>query len=172
VKRSSRNASTLMKSCILKISLVVFLTGFISHRTALGGTYEVGESVSPFQAKDQHEKNFTFDPLSTRFLLVSHDMDAGKSANSALDKIGPKSLAQRKVIYIANIVGMPSIGRMFAFPKMKKYSHQIILGDDADWISKFPAQEGKVTVLSLTGGKITSIRFWSPAAEPLDGFLK
>jgi hypothetical protein len=161
-----------MKSCTLKISLFILFAGLFGSLPALAGAYEAGQTVAPFKATDQHEKAFTFDPMGTRFLLISHDMEAGKSANSVLDEAGSAKLAESKVVYVANIVGMPSIGRLFAFPKMRKYSHQIILGDDADLISKFPVQAGKVTVLLLTGGKITSIRFWSPATEALAGFLK
>jgi hypothetical protein len=161
-----------MKTCASKSFFAVLLMGLFSSLPALAGTYEAGQMVAPFKATDQHEKAFTFDPMSTRFLLISHDMEAGKSANSVLNEAGSAKLAESKVVYVANIVGMPSIGRLFAFPKMRKYSHQIILGDDADLISKFPVQAGKVTVPSLTGGKITSIRFWSPATEALAGFLK
>ena len=73
---------------------------------------------------------------------------------------------------IANIHGMPGVGRMFALPKMKKYSHRIILGDDADLITRFPEQTGKVTVLTLDGDKVTAIRFWTPESEPIDSLLK
>jgi hypothetical protein len=67
---------------------------------------------------------------------------------------------------------MPGVGRMFALPKMKKYSHQIILGDDAELIAKFPVTAGKVTVLALTGGKVSSIKYWTPGTDVLDDFLK
>jgi hypothetical protein len=67
---------------------------------------------------------------------------------------------------------MPGIGRTFALPKMRKYVHQIILGDDAALIANFPEQKGKVTVLSLSGGKVKSITYWTPGTEGVDGFLK
>ena len=67
---------------------------------------------------------------------------------------------------------MPGVGRMFAMPKMKKYVHRIILGDDAALIARFPEQKDKVTVLRLADGKVAAIGYWSPGAEPLDGVLK
>ena len=73
---------------------------------------------------------------------------------------------------MANIHGMPGIGRMFAMPKMRKYVHRIILGDDEALIAKFPEQKGKVTVLKIDGGKISSVRYWKPGDEPLDDILK
>ena len=57
-------------------------------------------------------------------------------------------------------------------PKMRKYVHRIILGDDANLIAKFPEQKGKVTVLKLSGGNVSSESYWDPATEKLDDKLK
>jgi hypothetical protein len=55
---------------------------------------------------------------------------------------------------------------------MKKYTHRIILGDDAALIADFPEQKGKVTVLGLSKGKVTSVGYWDPSTEGVDNFLK
>jgi hypothetical protein len=55
---------------------------------------------------------------------------------------------------------------------LKKDTHRIILLDDAGLIAKFPQQEGKVTVLKLTSGRIQSISYWNPESDPVDNFLK
>ena len=81
-------------------------------------------------------------------------------------------LGSKKAVYMANIFGMPGIGRMFAMPKMKKYNHQIILADDEALITRFPQQTGKVTVLTLSDGKVSSIDYWAPGTEGIDVFLK
>ena len=75
-------------------------------------------------------------------------------------------------VYVTNIHGMPGIGRMFAMPKMKKYAHRIVLGDDEALIAKFPEEKGKVTVLKLNGGKVTAVSYWTPGAESIDEVLK
>lgn len=134
--------------------------------------YAQGSTVKAFSAKDQHEQAYTFDAKTTRYLLVSHDMETGKKANGALTALGKDHLPGKKAVYIANIHGMPGIGRMFALPKMKKYSHRIILGDDAALIADFPEQKGKVTVLGLSNGRVTSVSYWDPATEGVDNFLK
>ena len=139
---------------------------------AQAAPYAVGTKVESFTAKDQHEKSFTFKPAETRFLLVSHDMETGKKANAALTALGKDYLPAKNAVYVANIHGMPGIGRMFAMPKMKKYAHRIILGDDEELIAKFPEQKDKVTVLKLTDGKVSSIAYWNPGADPLDAVLK
>lgn len=134
--------------------------------------YAKGDTVKPFTAKDQHEQAYAFDAKSTRYLLVSHDMDTGKKANGALTVLGKDHLASKKTVYIANIHGMPGIGRAFALPKMKKYEHRIILADDAALIASFPEQKGKVTVLGLENGKVRSVQYWDPATEGVNNFLK
>ena len=140
--------------------------------SALGAPCEVGQSLANFSAKDQHEQAFEFKSASLRYLLVSHDMDTGKRANAALHAAGADYLPGKRAAYLANIHGMPGIGRVFALPKMRKYCHRIILGDDAELITRFPEQTGKVTILTLDGDKITAIRFWTPESEPIDSVLK
>lgn len=143
-----------------------------SSMSAWAAPDETGQAVVSFQAKDQHEKDFAWQPKETRFLLVSHEMETGKRANAVLTTVGPENLVRKQVGYVANIYGMPAIGRVFALPKMKKYSHRIILGDDAELIARFPTGAGKVTVLMMSGGKVVSIKFWNPGTDALDGFLK
>jgi len=67
---------------------------------------------------------------------------------------------------------MPGIGRFFALPKMKKYAHPIILGDDEALIARFPQQPGKVTVLALADGKLQALTYWTPGTDDLAGCLK
>ena len=160
-----------MKQAIKTIS-IAFVTSVMGISLAISAPYEKGQRVDAFQAKDQFDNAFTFKPAETKFLLVSHDMETGKKANTALTALGKDYLGSKKAVYMANVFGMPGVGRMFAIPKMKKYSHRIILGDDAALIAHFPEQKGKVTVLGLSGGKVESISYWTPAAEGVDGYLK
>lgn len=156
---------------IHRLITTAIITG-LAICTAHAAPYATGSKVEAFSAKTQHDKEFTFKPANTQFLLVTHDMETGKKANAILTTVGPDNLTNKKVVYLANIHGMPGVGRMFALPKMRKYSHTIILGDDAGLIAKFPAEKNKVTVLKLSDGKVTSVRYWDPGAEDVDGFLK
>ena len=161
-----------MRPQFIKLAGTALATAALSISLAFAGPYEKGQSVESFQAKDQFETAFTFKPSDTRYLLVSHDMDTGKKANAVLSPLGKDYLGSKKAVYMANIFGMPGIGRMFAMPKMKKYNHKIILADDAALIARFPAQAGKVTVLSLSGGKVESVAYWTPGAENIASVLK
>jgi hypothetical protein len=116
--------------------------------------------------------DYHFKPADMKYLLVSHDMETGKKANAVLTTLGKDYFSNHKAAYLANIHGMPGIGRMFAIPKMKKYAHRIILGDDPELIAKFPMQAGKVTVIAISEGKVQSISYWSPGESKLDDLLK
>ena len=151
---------------------MLFAVSLAGAASAFAAPYQKGDRVETFQAKDQYDQAYVFKPAETRYLLVTHDMETGKKANAVLTTVGKENLVRKKVVYLANIHGMPGIGRMFAIPKMKKYSHTIILGDDADLIARFPAETGKVTVLGLENGKVASVKYWNPGVEPLDGCLK
>jgi hypothetical protein len=161
-----------MRSQFIKLTGIALAATAISISLSLAAPYADGSKVEPFTAKDQHENAVTFKPADSRFLLVSHDMETGKKANAVLSPLGKEFLGSKKAVYMANIFGMPGIGRMFAIPKMKKYSHRIVLADDAALIAHFPAQAGKVTVLTLADGKVASIAYWTPGAEGLDAYLK
>jgi hypothetical protein len=156
-----------IKSAGIAIAAVALTLGI-----TFAAPYAVGSKVEPFEAKDQFEAAYKFKPAETRFLMVSHDMETGKKANGVLTNLGKDYLGSKKAVYMANIFGMPGIGRMFAMPKMKKYAHQIILADDAALIANFPAQAGKVTVLKLTGGKVESVAYWTPGVDDVNGLLK
>jgi hypothetical protein len=158
---------TFLSRTVIALAAVVATAGF-----TIAAPYQKGDRVEAFQAKTQHDQAYAFKPSETRYLLVSHDMETGKKANAVLTTVGRENLTRKKVVYLANIHGMPGVGRMFALPKMKKYSHTIVLGDDANLIARFPVETGKVTMLTLVGGQVASVQYWKPGEESLDNFLK
>ncbi len=127
----------------------------------------VGDAVPAIVANDQHGAPFQF-TNGIRFLLVVTEMAASKSANQKLAAAGAGFLEQHHAAYLMDIHTMPAIARVFALPKMRKYPHRIVLVDTPDALAAFPAQPGRVTVLSLTpAGRVEKISFWDPASEPV-----
>ncbi len=161
-----------MKKRLIKIWSAGIFISLFGVCGLLAAPYEKGQAVESFKAEDQYGTAFALEPSKTKFVLVSHDMETGKKANAALTALGKEFLPDKKAVYVANIDGMPAIGRMFAIPKMKKYSHRIILGDDAALIARFPKQAGKVTVLTLANGKVQSIAYWTPGVDAVGIYLK
>jgi len=100
-------------------------------------------------------------------------MGTGKKANVKLDQKGKEFFKEKQIAFVANIHGMPGIWRLFAFKKMKTYSHRIIYGDDAHLMDPFPEKDDHVTVLKLDEQqKVTQISYWDPAKEEVDQHLK
>lgn len=129
-----------------------------------------GDTVPVIEAFDQHEKPFALGD-DAAWLLVSFDMGTGKAANRYFEDKGATYLDEKRAVFVANIYGMPGVGRMFALPKMRKYPHRIILADAEGLLDPFPTQDGRVTVIKLAPGRvIEAIRFWDPKkdAAPLE----
>lgn len=138
---------------------------------ASDGVYEKGTPVAVFKGKDQHEKEFELAP-GVRFLLVSFDMSTGKKANQALAELGGDFLPEHHAVFAANILGMPGIGKFFAFKKMRKYPHRIICMEQEGFTDPFPAKDERVTLLTLAPDlKIETIQYWDPESTPLPELL-
>jgi len=163
---------TTMNCSFVKSTGTAIATAALTLGITFAAPYAVGSKVEPFNATDQFEAAFTFKPSVDRYLPASHDMETGTTANAVLSPLGKDFLVSKKAVYMANIFGMPGIGRTFAMPKMKKYNHRIILADDATLIANFPVQAGKATVLTLSGGKVGSSACWNSRTDDIGAFLK
>ncbi len=134
--------------------------------------YKKGSAVAAFQAKDQHGKDYQF-KKGTKYLVVTFDMSTGKKVNKQLAAKGATYLTEKKAVYVANIFGMPGIGRAFALPKMRRYPHTIILADEENLLARFPKVDKKATVLTLNSqGVVQSVSYWDPKSQKVEEFLK
>lgn len=124
--------------------------------------YQESDGLDPFTTKDQHEKDYTLEP-SVRLVIVAFEMGPGKAANSFLATKPADFLERNRAVFLADIHGMPGLGRMFALPKMKKYPHRILLADVEGFLARYPEKEAMLTVLQLDeAGKIAAIKFVEP----------
>jgi hypothetical protein len=134
-------------------------------------TYKVGDTLAAFEVKDAKEVGYTYEPGKLSYLIVSYEMSPGKAVNKYLSAKPADYLEKHQAAFMANIYGMPGIGRFFALPKMAKYDHRILLADSETLLTRHPAKDGLVTVFSFDSkGVITSIRELDPAKE-LDGLF-
>ena len=133
---------------------------------------EAGDKFPEFNAKDQHDTDYQFEP-GTKAVLIAFDMANSKKANKILAKQGAEFLDDNKAVYVSDIYGMPGIGRFFAFPKMKKYPHRIILADAENLLSAFPRKDNRVTIIRLNDRAVVqSIVFWNPKEDSLRDYLE
>jgi hypothetical protein len=158
-----------MNSVYLLLLTVLCATFALAGRA---GELKAGDTVPAFPAKDQFGKAFNFEP-GLRFLLLGFDMTVSKQANLKLADLGAGWLEKHQAAYVLDVHTMPAVARLFALPKMRKYPHRIILGEDESLLAPFPRQAGRITLLVLARDlKIQEIRFWNPATEGLGGVLK
>jgi hypothetical protein len=157
-----------MKVSRLLLPLIILVSVITAQaESSSAQTYQIGDKFVGFKALDQHEKAINVSPQEgVRHLIVSFTMGVGKSANGFFEEIGAAYLEKNHAVFLANIYGMPGIGRMFALPKMKKYPHQIVLGDDEHLLDRFPSEDNKLTMISFDAeGTITAIRFLDPKKD-------
>ncbi|MCC5024912.1 MAG: hypothetical protein J6386_19920 [Candidatus Synoicihabitans palmerolidicus] len=152
---------------IATLLFIPFYAAILGAAEPESNTYSVGEKFTPLAVKDQHEKDAQVSPASgTKHLIVSFAMGTGKAANRYFDKKSAPFLQSHDAAFLANIYGMPGIGRIFAMSKMKKYLHRILLGDDEHLLDRFPTQKGNLTVFDFNAdGTIAAIRFLDPDDE-------
>lgn len=127
----------------------------------------VGGAIPAIVAKDQRGAAYTF-TNGTAYLLIALDMDSAKAANPKLASQGAGFLEKHGAVYLMDIHTMPSIARVFALPKMRKYPQRIVLIETADSMNWVPVKTKRLTVLKLTPeGRIEKIAYWQPAKEPV-----
>jgi hypothetical protein len=87
---------------------------------------------------------------ATTTVLFAADMAAKRIVQALLDARDADYLPQHQAVFIADIHGMPRIiTKLFALPRLRKCSYDILLIEDADVGARFPRRDGEVTVLGL-----------------------
>ncbi|MFY9141872.1 hypothetical protein [Sulfuricurvum sp.] len=127
--------------------------------------YKIGQSVMPLDLKDQFDKHIVLKSMP-KTLVMAFEKGTSATVNDCLGKQNGTYLTEHKAAYIADISPMPSfIAEAFALPKMRKYPYTVLLIRDEEIGLKFPAQEGKITILRMEGNMIKSIEYVATADE-------
>lgn len=128
--------------------------------------YKVGDVLPAFEVKDAKDGAFQYEPGKLAYLVVSYEMSPGKAVNGFLATKPADFLESHRAAFLANIYGMPGIGRFFALPKMKRYPHRILLADSETLLARHPVKDGFITVFTFDArGAITDIRQLDPDKE-------
>ncbi len=148
------------------VRTVAFFTAVLLTHVASAAPLSVGDSFPVLKGmQDQHEAAYPM-PEGTRHVAVAFSMGAGKAANRYFSEQGAAYLPAEEAVFIANIYGMPGIGRLFAMPKMRKYPHRIMIADEEGLLDFLPQENGAVTVFELNEiGGIESITYWDPSSD-------
>jgi hypothetical protein len=156
-----------MQKKTFKLKLAVLFFSILTSINAIAANVEIGKPFPVLVATDQHEKIFHLTD-KVQYILVSFDMSTGKKTNRYLEAKGQAFLDGHQAVFMANIDGMPWIGRQFALPKMRRYPHQIILLDQPGLLDDFPKKPNCVSVFKLDEKHIVeAVEFWNPEAAEL-----
>lgn len=137
----------------------------ISCVIAWAAPYQIGEPVKALTLEDQFGKKHTLKEYP-RTVVMAFEKETAATANDLFGSQKNDYLSEHHALYIADISPMPSfIAEAFALPKMRKYPYAILLIRDEETGLKFPAAEGKITILRMEGNAIRSIEYAATAEE-------
>lgn len=124
-----------------------------------------GAALSETVMKDQNDKEQKIDSQA-KCLVFARDMDSNKVVTAALESSGGGKLSEKSCFYVADVSGMPSmIMKMFALPKMKKYSYPVLLDHEGKITKDFPFKAKQATLIRLNNLKVDSVQYLANADE-------
>jgi len=127
--------------------------------------YKVGQSAMPLDLNDQFGKRYTLKAMP-KTLIMAFEKGTGATVNEYLTLQEKGYLAKNKAAFVADISQMPKfITESFALPKMRKYTHTVLLIQDEEQGLNFPAQEDKITVMKFRGNFLTKVEFIETAEQ-------
>ena len=150
------------------MKLLITCLLFIS---TLSAELKVGESFPTLTLVDQFNVKTEIKTKGSTTLLLSFEKDVSSQIKTYLDTKEKYFLSTNSIMYISDISSMPSfITRMFALPKMKKFTFKVALINDEKEALFIDRKKGKVSVVTLKNNRIQTIKFVEPKA--LDSILK
>lgn len=142
----------------LRLWLTLPLLVGVLASTAAAEPLRPGLPLPAIQLDDQHGAPAPIG-REVRLVLFTRDMDGGNLVKAALAEDGAQRLAAASAVYVSDISRMPGlITRIFALPSLRKRPYRIVLDRDGEATAAFPAEAGKVTVLTLADGSIQEIQ--------------
>lgn len=137
---------------------------------SLASPLKEGEVYEAITIKDQFERDYSIEGI--RCILFSGDKTSGEIGHEAISRLGAHFLDDKKIAYISDMSGIPSlVYTFFMEDKFKSYPYRLGLIWERDIAAKFPKKETQVTVLLLEDNTITSIKYFD-STEDLEEFLK
>jgi len=130
-----------------------------------GAAYQVGQSVAPLELQDQFGKHIAL-KVMPKTVIMAFEKGTSGTVNEYLAAQNKDYLGLHNSAFIADISQMPNfITESFALPKMRKFSHTVLLIRDEELGLRFPAQEEKITVMKFQGNRVSAIEFVSTAEQ-------
>ncbi len=131
----------------------------------------IGNQVDFSLLEDQYGHPFKHEDVMNTVLYVNN-MRGKKITRDALVGIDLSCLDAGRVVYLADISGMPSlISKLIAVPKMRDYDYPIWLDYSGLATEQLPVREDMVTLIQVSAGAIRSLEFISDSQTLQDKLL-
>jgi hypothetical protein len=132
---------------------------------SLADYYTTGDSIETLTLNNQHDEPGLVDQ-GTKAVLFSRNKNSNELITESLKEQSGASLKHLRIVYVADISGMPGlISKFVAIPAMKDYSFPVLLDREGKLTSAYPTQEGKATLIFLEGLKIRKIDYLNSVEE-------
>lgn len=150
-----------MKKLLLTLVLSIY---------AFANTLNINDALPTITFNDQFEKTHTISN-DTKMILVAYDKDISASLKEVLLSKNDNYLKDNKIVYVADITGMPYlIAKFFAIPKMKKYPFSVyFLAEENE--NAFSKKEDMISVYTIKDGKVLNLSHLS-SKEEIEKLLK
>jgi hypothetical protein len=125
------------------------------------GQLDVGNRLPTLGLEDQFGQVHRVDG-EARLILFLPDRRASRIARKALRGQDRVALAERGIVGIADISGMPLvITNTLALPKLREQPWPLLLGRTTEETAWFPREAESVTLIRLEGGEITALEYFT-----------
>jgi len=119
----------------------------------------IGSEVDFSLLEDQFGHKFTYQDVMNTVLYVNN-MKAKNLVRDALAELDQSCLRDGKVVYLADISGMPAlISKLIAVPRLRDYGYPVWLDYNGLATAALPVKDDEVTVLQLDKGAITAVEY-------------
>ncbi len=144
-----------LMNLICKVALLFSLT--------FSGASLADTSVDLSSIKNQFDNSFNH-TKSMEYIIYAADMETKDVLQDALSTINTDCMNDGKVVYLANISGMPKlIAKLFALPKMRKYPYPVWLDRNGSASKDLPSQSGAVGLIDIENSAISAATFFKDA---------
>ena len=115
---------------------------------------QVGDNIKPIEIKSQHDKKHQL--IQNGIWIITWDKTSTAIANNYFDTYNMPS----NVNLIVDVSQIPSgILNLFVLPRMRHYSHEVLLSYDEVYNVTLPYKEECLTILHVNNKKIQKIEF-------------
>lgn len=129
---------------------------------------KIGNEVDFALLQDQYANPFPHED-AMEMLMFTDSMAASRDARDAMARVKPDCYEQGKLVFVANVSGMPGlITKFIAVPKMRGYGFPVWLDYEGDATLALPVQEDAVSLIKVSKGEITAVE----TVQGLDAILQ